>query len=161
VLALADAGVDFVVIGGVAAQVHGSAQLTFDLDVAYARSDENLARAADVLNAMHARLRGAPADVAFRLDARTLKAGAKFTFTTEYGSVDMLADPAAAPRYERLRYDSVVRDVDGRTVRFASIDHLIAMKAATGRDKDRRALTELMVLADEIGRRERARTNDS
>jgi hypothetical protein len=42
-----------------------------------------------------------------------------------------------------------------------ALDYLIAMKAATGRDKDRRALTELMVLADEIGRRERGRTNDS
>src|SRR5206468_881849 len=102
-LALADAAVDFVVIGGVAAQIHGSAQLTFDLDVAYARTDANLSKLADVLRSMNARLRGAPPDVPFQLDARTLRAGANFTFVTDHGSVDILGDPAGAPRYDRLR----------------------------------------------------------
>lgn len=154
-VALADAGVDFVVIGGVAAQIHGSVQLTFDLDVAYRRSDENLARTADVLDALNARLRGAPGDVPFRLDARTLKAGANFTFDTDHGSLDMLGDPAGAPSYERLHGDSVARDIEGRTVRFASLDHLIAMKTAAGRPKDQIAVAELKLLADEIRRRER------
>ena len=153
-LALADAAVDFVVIGGVAAQIHGSAQLTFDLDVAYARTDANLSKLADVLRSMNARLRGAPPDVPFQLDARTLRAGANFTFVTDHGSVDILGDPAGAPRYDRLRADSVVQVVDGRAIRFSSIDHLIAMKVAAGRPKDRNAATELRTLADEISRRE-------
>ena len=153
-LALADANVDFVVIGGVAAQVHGSAQLTFDLDVAYERADGNLIQIVGVLRALHAELRGAPSGLPFRLDARSLKAGSNFTFATDYGSVEILADPAGAPPYNKLRADAETRDVDGRTVRFASIDHLIAMKDATGRAKDKNAAAELRLLADEIRRRE-------
>jgi len=153
-LALADAEVDFVVIGGVAAQAHGSAQLTFDLDVAYERSDENLSRIVEVLHSLHARLRGAPADIPFQLDARAIRAGANFTFTTDYGSVDILADPAGAPRYEKLRGDALLQEIEDRGVRFAAIDHLIAMKDAAGRAKDKIAAAELRVLADEIRRRE-------
>jgi hypothetical protein len=155
-LALADAEVDFVVIGGVAAQIHGSAQLTFDLDIAYARTDANLRSLADVLRSTDARLRGASPDRPFQLDARTLRAGANFTFVTNYGSVDILGDPAGAPPYDRLRADSVVQVIDSRAIRFSSIDHLIAMKEAAGRPKGRNAATELRTLADEIRRREAA-----
>jgi hypothetical protein len=107
-----------------------------------------------VLHSTNARLRGAPPDVPFQIDARTLRTGANFTFVTDYGSVDILSDPAGAPPYDRLRADSVVQVVDGRAIRFASIDHLIAMKEAAGRPKDRNAATELRTLADEISRRE-------
>ena len=153
-VALADAGVDFVVIGGVAALIHGSAQLTFDLDIAYRRVDSNLGKLADVLRSLNARLRDAPADASCQLDARTLRAGANFTFVTDRGSVDILGDPAGAPPYDRLRADSVVHIVDGRAIRFSSIDHLIAMKEATGQPKDKNAAAELRTLADEIRRRE-------
>jgi hypothetical protein len=153
-LALTDAGVDFVLIGGLAGQAHGSALLTFDLDVAYERSQANLERLAAALRAIDARLRGAPEDVPFLLDARTLAAGANFTFITTLGSVDILSDPAGAPPYERLRADAMPIEVDGRRVLVASLDHLIAMKLATGRAKDTNAAMEYRVLADEIRRRE-------
>jgi hypothetical protein len=153
-VALADAGVDFVLIGGLAGQAHGSALLTFDLDVAYERSQPNLERFVTALRAMDARLRGAPEDVPFLLDARTLAAGANFTFTTEKGSVDISSDPVGAPAYGRLRADAVPIEVQGRRVLVASLDHLIAMKLATGRTKDTNAAMEYRVLADEIRRRE-------
>ena len=35
-------GVDFVVVGGIAAVLHGSARATFDLDIAFAADDANL-----------------------------------------------------------------------------------------------------------------------
>jgi predicted nucleotidyltransferase len=151
---LADAGVDFVLIGGLAGQAHGSALLTFDLDIAYERSEENLERLAAVLRAMGAQLRGAPEGLPFQLDARALAAGANFTFATGYGSVDILSDPAGAPPYPRLREDAVAIEVEGRRVLVASLDHLIAMKTATGRAKDTNAAMEYRVLADEIRRRE-------
>ena len=116
-VALADAHVDFVVIGGVAAQVHGSAQLTFDLDVAYVRSESDLTELVGVLRSLHARLRGAPAELPFQLDERTIKAGANFTFVTDFGSLDILADPAGAPPYDKLRADAVTQDVEGRPIR--------------------------------------------
>jgi hypothetical protein len=147
---LAEAGIDFVVVGGVAGGAHGSGYATFDLDVAYARDPANLERIADVLRSLGAVLRGAPADVPFLLDARTLAAGAHFTFTTELGPLDILSDPAGAPPYETLRKAATVIDVRGHPVRVASLDHLIAMKEASGRTKDKLMATEYRALADEL-----------
>jgi hypothetical protein len=152
--ALAEGGVDFVVVGGVAGGAHGSSYPTYDLDVAYGRDDANLDRLAAVLRSLGARLRGAPADVPFVLDTRTLRAGANFTFETELGSFDILGDAAGAPPYERLRGEAKVKRVRGLEIRFASLDHLIAMKEAAGRPKDRLMATEYRLLADELRRRE-------
>jgi hypothetical protein len=65
-------GVDFVVIGGVAAAALGSARATFDVDSSYSRDAENLAHLAEALREAEATLRGAPSDVPFLLDAETL-----------------------------------------------------------------------------------------
>lgn len=150
---LAAHGVDFVVIGGVAGIAHGSSYPTFDLDVAYERSRDNLERLAGALRELGATLRGAPDDVPFLLDAKTLENGANFTFDTSLGPFDILAEPAGAPPYERLRAAAEASRLEGATVWIASIDHLIAMKRASDRTKDRLMLTEYIVLADEIDRR--------
>jgi len=143
--------VDFVVIGGLAGIAHGSAYPTFDVDIAYSRARENHERIAAALRKLGARLRGAPADVPFVLDARSIADGANFTFETPYGSVDVLGDPAGAPPYDRLKAaagDPVL--IDGEPVHVASLDHLIAMKEAAGRTKDKLMATEYRVLSDEL-----------
>jgi len=147
--ALADGGVDFVVIGGVAGGAHGSAYPTYDLDVAYARDSENLERLAAVLAELGASLRGAPREVPFLLDAETLRRGGNFTFDTKFGALDILAYPEGAAPYECIRADAKVIDVEGLPVRIASLDHLIAMKEAAGRTKDKLMSLEYRVLADE------------
>lgn len=91
--ALARGKVRFVLIGGVAARLHGSPSLTRDVDVCYAREHPNVERLANVLRRLHARLRGVDDDVPFVLDARTLLAGANFTFVTDAGDLDVLAAP--------------------------------------------------------------------
>lgn len=146
---LLDAGVDFVVIGGIAGTAHGSAYVTNDLDIAYSREPENLERLAKVLRAVHATLRGAPPHVPFLLDARGLAAGANFTFDTDFGPLDILADPAGAPSHAELRRAAVVFAVGSARVPFASLDHLIRMKDATGRPRDRERSMEYRTLADE------------
>lgn len=146
--ALAEGDVDFVVIGGIAGGAHGSAYPTYDLDVAYGRDHENLERLARVLRSLGATLRGAPADLPFQLDAQTLAEGGNFTFDTEYGPLDVLAYPEGAAPYDRLRADSVVITVASREIRVASLDHLIAMKEAAGRTKDKLMAMEYRTLAD-------------
>jgi len=146
----AAAEVDFVVIGGVAGGVHGSSYSTFDLDLAYSREPENLKRIAAVLRSLDAQLRGAPPDIPFLLDAQTLKAGANFTFKTSLGSVDLLGDLAGSPPYDRLRQAATVIDVLGHEIRVASLDHLIAMKEAAGRPKDKLMATEYRAISDEL-----------
>jgi hypothetical protein len=147
--ALSDGDVDFVVVGGVAGGAHGSSYPTYDLDIAYARDTGNLERLARVLNQVGATLRGAPADVPF-LDARTLEAGAHLTFTTSYGPLDILDRPDGAPAYADLKAASTRHTIRGRAVSVASLDHLIAMKEAAGRPKDKLMATEYRVLSDQL-----------
>lgn len=147
--------VDFVVIGGIAGIARGSAYMTEDLDIAYARERANLERLAAALAELGARLRNAPADVPFLLDAETPEAGAHFTFLTDLGSLDILDRPDGSPPYAELRRRAgEPLTVDGTPVAVASLDDLIAMKEATGRPRDQVVASELRMLADEIRRRE-------
>jgi hypothetical protein len=147
-------GVEFVLIGGLAGVALGSAYQTSDVDVAYSRTPDNLERLAVALRELDATLRGAPGGLPFQLDAKTLKAGANFTFATKYGPLDILGDPAGAPRFETLRAESERYEVGGVTIAVSSIDHLIAMKEAAGRPRDKLMVSEYKLLADEIRRRE-------
>jgi hypothetical protein len=128
--------VDFVVIGGIAAAVHGSAQATFDIDIAYARDSENLGRLAQALRELDA-------------DGETHALGQNFTFATRFGPLDMTGDPAGAPPYRDLRAHATAVVIRGFTLHVASIDHLIAMKEAAGRLRDKAAAQELRAISDE------------
>jgi predicted nucleotidyltransferase len=148
--ALTDAGVHFVLIGGVAARVHGSPSMTRDLDICHARDQANLDRLSRALREMHARLRGTDDDVPFQLDGRTLAAGANFTFRTDEGDIDVLALPSGVAGYEELVRKAKDVDVGGVTVKLCDLDDLITMKRAAGRPKDRIELEVLYALRDEI-----------
>src|SRR5262245_51680884 len=95
-------GVEFMVIGGQAAVLHGSPLPTFDTDFCYARSAGNLERLAEALKALHPTLRGAPPDLPFRLDAKSIALGANFTFNTDLGPLDLLGWVEPFGPYERL-----------------------------------------------------------
>jgi hypothetical protein len=147
--ALVRHGVDFVLIGGLAGLAHGSSYPTYDLDVAYSRDAANLERLASALRELDVTLRGAPSDLPYQVDARSLANGSNFTFETKYGWFDVLADVAGISSYEQLRADSRIQSIEGSEVRVASIDHLIAMKRASNRTKDKLMLEEYIVIADE------------
>jgi predicted nucleotidyltransferase len=147
-------GVDFVLIGGMAGIAQGSNYPSFDLDVAYARDKANVKRLVAALREIGVRLRGAPADLPFQLDERTIENGANFTFITPFGDFDVLADVDGIRSYDELAAASEEREAFGLPVRIASLDHLIAMKRAANRPKDRNMLEEYLVLADKIRRRE-------
>jgi hypothetical protein len=152
---LREADVHFVLVGGLAAQAHGSPSLTRDLDICYARDKENLHRLARVLEDLAAVRRGLPADAPPMppLDARTLRAGGLFTLTTRFGDLDLLATPDPGLEFETLLRSAATLDVYGNPVQVASLDDLIAMKRAAGRPKDRIELEILGALREEIDRR--------
>lgn len=142
-------GVEFMIIGGIAGLAHGSSYPTYDLDVIYAREASNLERLAATLIEIGVSLRGAPPDLPFTADARTLENGANFTFDSEWGSFDILADAAGMRDYEAMRADARLDTIEGVAVRIVSLDDLIAMKRAANRPKDTLMLEEYIVIADE------------
>jgi predicted nucleotidyltransferase len=152
--ALTAHGVDFVVVGGAAGLAHGSAYPTYDLDVAYARDRQNIVHLVAALKDIGVTLRGAPADLPFQLGSRTIENGANFMFDSPYGSFDILGDAAGIGNYDELRSNAIEANIEGVEVRVASIDHLIAMKRAAGRTKDKLMVEEYIVIADEQRRRE-------
>jgi hypothetical protein len=140
---LVEGGVDFVVVGGIAAVARGSAAFTQDLDISYAPDQENLDRLGRVLVELGARLRGVTDDVPFIPAGRTLKRTRVLTLETPIGPIDLLAQPDGAPDYGRLRARATLETIAGVDVRVASLDDLIAMKKAAGRPKDLVAVEEL------------------
>ncbi|MGH2529777.1 MAG: hypothetical protein ACRDH0_10680 [Actinomycetota bacterium] len=147
---LVDHGVRFVLIGGFAAAIRGSPVITGDVDISYARDDENLQRLAAALTELGGTLRGAPSDVPFRLDAQALKAGDHFTFATSAGPLDCLGAPAGTDGFADLDASATDEDLDGLVVRVASVDDLIRMKRAAGRPQDLIAVEWLAALRDEL-----------
>lgn len=153
---LTERGVDFVVIGGIAVVLHGSARVTQDLDVCFATDEANLAALGDVLAALPARLRGVDTDLPFVADAATLRRVEVLTLVTPFGSLDVLARPEGAPPYATLRERAERYDVGGFLVHVAAVDDLIAMKQAAGRPKDIADVSELEAIARLRRRRDRA-----
>lgn len=144
--------VSFVVVGGVAVVAHGVPLATFDLDICYEPTAGNLERLAEALRSLGARLRGAPIDVRFILDAQALAAGDQFTFTTDAGDLDIMATPAGSGGYPQLLPNASSAEFDGRTLLVASVEDLIRMKRSAGREKDRIALAHLERLREELER---------
>jgi hypothetical protein len=148
--------VRFVVIGGLAGNLLGTADITNDLDICYARDRDNLERLAEALKELGARLRVTrepDADLPFQLDATTLANGDSFTFATDAGDFDILGTPRGTHGFEDL--DAGAADLDlgeGLVVRVASIDDLMRMKRASARAKDLLQLEHLGALRDEIKR---------
>jgi hypothetical protein len=140
---LIEGGVDFVVVGGLAAVVHGSAAITRDLDITYASNAENLDRLGHVLVDLGARLRGVTDDVPFVPDGRTLRHTRVLTLDTPDAWIHLLAQPDGSPAYELLQTRAVRAELAGVTVLVASLCDLIAMKKAAGRPKDLVAVEEL------------------
>ena len=143
---LVEDGVEFVIIGGVAATVHGSSYITDDLDLCYARDRANLERLASSLVPFSPRLRGAPADVPFIWDAETLRHGLNFTLVMELGNLDLLGEVAGIGTFEQARAGALLVELCGVECAVLSLDKLIAAKRAAGRPKDKLVLPELEAL---------------
>ena len=94
--------VEFVIVDGVAATVHGSAYITDDLDLCYARDKINLERLAACLADLHPHLRGAPAGLPFLWDAETIRRGLNFTLSTDLGDVDLLGKIKGLGDYQQI-----------------------------------------------------------
>ena len=148
VTGLTQAGVHFVVIGGVAARVHGSPRITEDLDICYDPNPPNAARLAELLAAWHAYPRGVEPNLPFIMDARTLKAVPVMTLTTDQGEIDLFDAVSGVGAYEGVLRASVEVAANGLRFRALDLPGLLQAKAAARRPKDLDQIPELEALLE-------------
>jgi hypothetical protein len=151
---LADHGVKYVLIGGYAAVLRGSALFTTDADICPRADPENLHRLAAALRDMGARVRtdAEPEGLVFACDAEFLSHVRLLNLATRYGDFDLSFEPAGTAGYDDLRSNATAERLAGVTVVVASIADIIRSKQAADRPKDRQALPHLLALQDEIAR---------
>lgn len=152
--ALTGAQVEFIIVGGVAAVVHGASQLTLDLDLVYGRGEENLRRLAQALAPYHPYPRGAPPGLPFLWDVATLRAGLNFTLSTDLGALDLFGELPGVGDYQACRVQSVAVELFGSTCWVLGLEALIRAKRAAGRPKDWEAVAELEAIREELSFRQ-------
>jgi hypothetical protein len=144
-------GVEFVVIGGFAATIHGSPLVTFDIDITPSRAPDNLARLSAALREMNARIwtQPEPEGIAFDHDADSLADVQILNLVTDFGRLDVTSTPAGTTGYEDLRRDALLIRIGDIDVLVASLADVVRSKQAAGRPKDERALPILRRMLDE------------
>jgi hypothetical protein len=153
---LDEAGVQFILIGGMAAILHGDVGVTVDLDIVPERSTPNLQRLASALSGVDARVRavGAPDGVRFDCSAAffaNLGPDAVVNLTTDAGDIDVTFVPSGTRGFADLERNAIgVEAVAGLTILVASLEDIIRSKEAANRDKDRQALPRLRRLLDRL-----------
>ncbi len=143
IVRLQDAGVEFIVVGGVGAILQGATITTRDLDICYRRTPDNIRRLVSVLKPLHPRPRGFSPDLPFAFDERTIQLGSNFTLEIGPESLDLLGEMSAIGGYEQVIAGAVDAQIGDRSVKTLSLEQLIATKTAAGRTKDHAVLPEL------------------
>jgi len=152
--ALREAEVQFVLVGGMAAILHGDVGVTIDLDIVPERAPENLDRLASTLRTLGARIRkeGVPKGLVFDCSGRFLRNLAPegiLNLTTQAGDLDLMFRPSGTEGYADLRRDAIeIEAARGVRILVASLVDVIRSKEAAGREKDRLALPRLRRLLD-------------
>lgn len=146
---LQDAGVEFILVGGLAAGAHGSPRATLDVDVVYRRTGDNMARLVSALQNHSPYPRGAPPGLPFHFDVRTLQRGLNFTLTTDLGDLDLLGEITGGGTFDELLAQTQTLEAVGLSCLCLTLEKLIEVKRAAGRPKDFEAIAELEVVLEE------------
>lgn len=153
--ALVNAGVRFVVIGGVAGTIQGSARLTNDIDICYDTASDNVDRLVALLVSWQAYLRGVERGLPFVLDARAFRTTPIMTLTTTMGDIDVLDQVPGVGDYKATVAASELVEIGDIEFRSLTLEALIASKKAVRRPKDVEQLIELEALLALRSRRSR------
>lgn len=143
-------GVRFVVIGGVAAILHGAPHVTTDVDIVPEEGRENLARLSAALKELNARIRvaGEPEGIPFDHSAESLARVRIWNLVTDRGNLDLTFVPSGTRGYDDLVRDAEPMTVRGVEVPVASLADVIRSKEAAGRERDRLVLPTLRRLLE-------------
>jgi hypothetical protein len=145
--------VDFIIVGGISAVLHGVPVITVDLDVCYRRTPPNIAKLVKALADLQPRPRGFPADLPFAFDERTLQLGANFTLVVGDEHIDLLGEMSAIGGYEQVVGQCEAMEVAGHRMLVLSLAQLIRTKEAAGRAKDQAVLPLLKATFERLQQR--------
>jgi hypothetical protein len=151
---LNEEGVEFVVLGGFAAIIHGSSLPTEDIDVIPSRSEANLERLATALKRLGTKIRTSDEPIETRIDAAFIRnMPHMLNLVTQFGDIDLVFTPAGTLKsydqwFERSRRAQLR---EGVVVAVADLEDIIASKTAANRPKDQRSLPYLESLRDQLG----------
>jgi len=144
---LVDAGVHFVVIGGVAAIAHGASTFTRDLDVLVAFDTDTISRLLDALKEHDPRAAIDPARRPIPKDIAAFEGFRNLYLTTDLGRLDLIGETPIGD-FAHLVERAVPMTLAGVAVRVIALDDLIAIKRAVGRPKDILVATELEAIRE-------------
>src|SRR3954454_10637180 len=139
-------GVEFIVIGGQAEWVMGSPRITYDVDLCYRRNRQNLAQLASALKELNPTLRGAPPDLPFVIDVKTLELGSNFTLNTSIIDLDLLGYVEPIGDFEALIKRAQTYRVGSYDLQVIDLDDLIKVKQHIRRSKDQDSLMQLLAI---------------
>lgn len=146
--------VEYIVVGGFAAVIHGSSLPTQDIDVLPARSTGNFDRLSRALKRMKAQIRTAGDPLPAPLDGPFLaNMSSILNLVTEFGELDLTFAPSGElDGFDGWKAHAVVVEIaEGLPVVVAALDDVIASKRAANRPKDQMALPYLESLRDQLG----------
>jgi hypothetical protein len=127
--------VEYVVIGGIAVQVHGHVRMTNDVDLIPSPTPQNLERLASALQDLETRVLNAGSEH-LAIDARMLPRATLWQLSTRHGDIDVLHDAPGAAPFPQLRERALLIELGDYPIPIASRDDLIKMKRAAGRPVD-------------------------
>lgn len=146
---LSSYGVRYILIGGGAGIAQGLARATYDVDIVYDRSPDNMAKLIEALADLHLYFRGAPPGLPFLWDVAFLQSGLNFTLTSDWGDIDLLGEVAGEGTYAKLISHCDQFELYGHDIDVVSLKKLIELKRAAGRPKDFEVIAELEALQQE------------
>lgn len=138
--------VEFMVVGGQAEVLFGSPRVTYDVDLCYRRTPENLRRLAAALKELKPSLRGAPPDLPFVIDAQSLALGCNFTFETRLGPLDLIGYLEPLGDFDAVAARASLMEIGDLELRVIHIDDLIKIKRHIARGKDEASLIHLLAI---------------
>lgn len=148
---LADAGLEFVIVGGYAAVSHGSSYVTKDVDICLVFSDENIAKLRAALHDLNPQHRMTPQRLSFLEVPPPGTPVRNLYLRTDLGIVDILSSVLGVGDFARLRERAETIEVEGRRFALIALDDLIRAKEALGREKDLLTAKELRAIAAKRG----------
>jgi predicted nucleotidyltransferase len=152
---LDDAGVEFVLVGGYAAMLHGSSLLTRDIDVCAVLTPDNVEKLRDAFRDVHPVHRIASPQRSFLDVPAAGDTVENLYLNTDLGTLDVLGRITGVGDYARVARDAVEVELFGLRVLAIGLDDLIAAKESLGRDKDVIAAKELRAVREKLGKQER------